>query len=140
MDRLKRYLGMALAIALIFSLGPSADSRDREKASLVRQGFSDRPVTMPAAALLAAAGAKGSPAYHRHLARPGAMTSYLLRVQNLEATAVTVELSVTNVPPHWTAGLQEDKVKLEPGAKKYLQLELKPFADLPAGSVAAVTV
>ncbi len=137
MKTLKRTIAVfALALILLSAkaFGQNALSK------MVGGGATEVVKTMPDNALIAAASAKGAPAYHRHLVRPGLGTTYLIRVMNTELIELKVDLSVSNPPSGWTATLDKSSVKLLPGEKVYVKLELKSSPKLPVGSVAAVKV
>lgn len=104
------------------------------------QGYHAVIQTMPEGKILAASSAVGSPAYHRHLVRAGSLTTYMLRVLNTEQQTVEANLKIEEVTDGWSTSLQESKLSLAPGEKKYTMLTLKASPDLPKGSAASVKV
>ncbi len=96
--------------------------------------------TMPEGTLIAASSAVAAPAYHRHLVRPGSLSTYMIRLLNTEDQAISVDLKLSCVPEEWNAKLAQTSVKLDPGEKRYVRLELRPSSELPVGDVGSVTV
>ena len=96
--------------------------------------------TLPDNALIASPNAVNAPAYHRHLVRPGLATSYMIRLQNIEAQPVTVDLTLSDAPAGWSAKLEKNNLRLEPGTSAKVVLSVSPSADVPIGSQVSVTV
>jgi len=135
--------GIGFFFFLAMIVGMSSASAEQESGALTKAlGGGDKIVvsTMPEGVLISTAGAIGSPAYHRHLVRPGAMTSYLIRLLNPEAQSVSVELEISAPPEGWSAKLEKTSLNLEPAQPTYIRLELMPSSKLPKGKIASVTV
>jgi len=133
---------VVLAIAVLAGLN-TAQAREKKASVASKLGGGKVKVvanTMPENTMIAASSAKGSPAYHRHLVRPGAVTTYSVRVMNAQAQPIDVDLSLAGAPPGWNAKLAKTKVHLEPGKLEYVLLEVSPSAKLAAGSAASFEV
>ncbi len=136
--RRKSFIISAVVILIAASLAIGGDRPARLQD--ITTGYHCLTKTMPEGTLLAASSAVGSPAYHRHLVRPGSLTTYMVRLENTEAQPVTVNLQITDTTDGWIAALARRSVKLAQGEKKYVMLTLNTPMNLPRGSVATVKV
>ena len=132
--------GRGLALVLITAVSLGAQSKEDTKSHMTNPGYKAVVQTMPAGALLAAAGAVGSPAAHRHLVNPGGSTTFMIRLLNSETLPISLGLSLTDPPPGFRAELAEKDVKLDPGQAKFVQLKLSATPEAPPGTRAAVKV
>ncbi len=141
MKSMYRYMAYGLLVSIVLCSGASL--AEEEKKSLASQYFEVHRwfvKTMPDDALIAASSAAGGPAHHRHLVRPGLVTTYMVRVQNTEQAAFSVDLDITEPPAGWSAELEKSSLYLEPGEAAYVMLELTPSPRLKPGMTASVGV
>jgi len=131
---------LMIFLQILSSESAAAKEKAKPENSLLGKSYFAVAPTMRPGRLLDAASAKGAPGYHRHLVRPGAMTTYMLRLSNPAKENVTVELSAKCDAKNWRVDLEKQKVELGAGAQQYVKLSFKPDASLPAGNEAAITV
>jgi len=134
----KKFAVFSLCMFIVASVAIGGDKP--MKLQDLTQGFHCVAKTMPEGMLLAASSAVGSPAYHRHLVRSGALTTYMLKVENTESKNISVDLKVDSATEGWKATLADSKVELAPGGKKYVMLKVEPSAGLSVGDVATFVV
>jgi len=132
-------------VLVTFLAAGSAESRGgKEKGkpenSLLGQSFYAVVPSLRSGRLLDAASAVGAPAYHRHLVRPGAITTYLLRLDPPGKAKVVADLEAIGEPPGWRVELARPEVELSPGEPQDVKLSVRPGASVPAGRVAAIRV
>lgn len=129
---------LVFALMLVATAGLAGE--EKQKSSMVNPGYRDLARTMAPNAMIATAGAVGSPAYHRHLVRPGHYTTYLVRIFNSEAARTRFRLSVTAVTEGFRSGLSEKIVTLDPGRELYVELKVLAAPELKPGTAATVKV
>lgn len=134
---MKNRLGLgAVLVAAVMFAQPASSQNVLKK----MQARKELVKTMPETALISASSAKGSPAFHPHLVRAGAATTYLLRLSNAEAQEVAIDLALSGLSAGWGAKLEKTSLKLGAGQTAYVRLDLSAPAKSAAGSSGTITV
>jgi len=134
-----------LFLVLVFFMAAAGEVQGKKekakpKNSLLGQSFHAVVPTMRPEKILDSSGAIGAPGFHRHLVRPGAITTYMIRLYNPFKSALTVELKSGTDAPGWETSLASGAVEMLPAESKYVLLSVKPASSLPAGRIASVKV
>jgi hypothetical protein len=91
------------------------------------------PFAAAAGDVVSPASEHGRPAFHRHLVRPGAVTTFLLQVHGgTEGREVHFEV-VNPKPLYWSAQVREKTVAAGPDERREALLEVRPSVSLAAG-------
>lgn len=130
----------ALMFVLLLCGARDGDENKAPENSLLGKSYHAVVATMRPMKMLEASSAVEAPAYHRHLVRPGSMTSYLLRLSNLADSSATIELEAECGAEGWETELAVKRVELAPGEAGYVKLAVRPSSSLSAGRVATITV
>ena len=133
-----RLLFLVMALVLPAGFGESKESEEKQKNSLLGRSYYAVARTMRPERLLDAANAVGAPGYHRHLVRPGLLTTYLLRLNNPGEKMAVINLEAKVDSEGWQVELEKQEIELSAGEQKYVKLSLKPESYLPAGKVAKI--
>ena len=116
----------------------AASKGEKPENSLLGKSFQAVVPTMRVERILDAASAVGAPGYHRHLVRPGNLTSYMLRVFNPGKSGMRMELSAAADCAGFEVWLEQKSIELAPGQTSYVKLLVKPSASLSPGRVAQI--
>ncbi|HUT51835.1 MAG TPA: alkaline phosphatase family protein [bacterium] len=114
-----------LALTLVCLLGPGSFGRAGASVDFI-----------------STASEQGSPAFHHHLVRPGAVTTYIIEVANRWQEKREVRLEISNPKAiHWSARLLEGQdLLLDPGARREVTLEVRPAPSVKEGETCRIEV
>lgn len=90
--------------------------------------------------LISAVSEQGSASFHRHLVRPGLVTTFSVFVANPGEAEAEIKLTTLEAPEGWEMRLLPSGFRLAPGERAVATLSLRPRAGLEAGSVASVAI